>query len=79
MPLWKTEARRIVAWRRPLDEERARMGAQVLVSLDCQHDMWVHSSAIYWRGQARFKLHCPRCEELTRSQLLLFKPTRWLT
>jgi len=79
MVLWKTEARRIVAWRRPLDEEAARMGGQVLVSLDCNHDMWVHSSAVYWRNRARNKLHCPRCEEHTRAQLELFKPTRWLS
>ena len=77
MGLWKSAARRVVAWRRPLDEERARMGAHVLVSLDCGHDGWMHPSALYWRNRARPKLHCPRCEERTRAQLELFKPTRW--
>lgn len=77
--LWKTATRKVVAWRHPTDEERARVGVQMLVSLDCGHDMWLHPSSIYWRNRARPKLHCVPCEERTRSQLELFKPTRWVT
>jgi len=79
MGLWKTAARKVVAWRHPLDEERTRMGNQVLVSLGCNHDMWIHSSSLYWRNRPRDRLHCTVCEEATRAQLQLFKPTRWHT
>ena len=39
--LWKTAARKVVAWRHPLEAERARVGTQLLVSFDCGHDKWI--------------------------------------
>lgn len=74
---WKTAARRVVAWRHATDQERARVGVQILVSFDCGHDTWLHPSSLYWRNRARPKLHCIECEERCRSQLELFRPTRW--
>jgi hypothetical protein len=77
--LWRTVARRVVAWRHPTDEESIKRARLLLVSLDCGHDHWLDSSSIYWRGRARPRLHCLVCEEQTRKQLDLFKPTRWPT
>lgn len=53
------------------------MGVQILVSFDCGHDTWLHPSSLYWRNRARPKLHCIECEEVCRSQMELFTPTRW--
>jgi hypothetical protein len=75
--LWKSAMRRIVEWREALDHERERMGCHVLVILDCGHGSWMHPSALYIATRPRKKLHCVVCEEATRAQHELFKPTRW--
>jgi len=77
--LWRSAARKLVAWRKPTDQEAVKRARLLLVSLDCGHDHWLDSSSVYWRDRPRAKLHCLVCEEATRAQLELFKPTRWTT